>query len=411
MPAASAARGEAEREDRGGQAVKICLLSARFPPQRCGIGDYTHFLGTALAAIGHEVHVLTVEGDLDLALYPLHPNLRVKRVVGSWGLRGLPAVIRWLRDMRPEVLVIEYGPHAFELRGLTFAVNVLPTVLRVVSQIRVLTNFHELFLPFDRSLKHALGALWQRAMAFLIALPSHGLTANSSEWPRYLRRVGVWKRIRVIPVGSNIPRADASGEEVRQIRDSLGVGPKGLLIAGFGSLGADREVELVLHGLRRLKREQAVKLVWLGASGLQGERWARLQQATLAAELGQDIMWTGPLSHPEVSQIMSASDFFVLPLTDGVSTKRGTLAAALLHGLPILTTKGKRVDDVFVHRQNIYLVPSGNAQTFADGMVELARCPDLRAHIAAGARALYETTFTWEVIARQVSRACLSKNT
>src|SRR5439155_23145203 len=42
--------------------VKICLLTAEYPPDVGGVGDYTRRLGEALAALGVDVEVLTGRG-------------------------------------------------------------------------------------------------------------------------------------------------------------------------------------------------------------------------------------------------------------------------------------------------------------------------------------------------------------
>ncbi len=390
--------------------MRVCLLSARFPPDHDGNGDYTYFLACALARTGCEVEVLTSVGELDPVLYPLAAGLRVHRVAKSWGIRGLAGVVQLVRRLDPDALLIQYTPHAFDARGITFAVNILPLLVRVVTRTRVITNFHELFIPFDHSLKHWLGALWQRAMAFLMAAPSHGLTAISREWPERLRRVAVWKRVEVIPVGSNIPRAGITKQQARSLRDRLGGDGKTLVIGSFGSGGADRDIQMLLAGLRELKQRQSVKLIWLGASGLTQGQWATIAPISHGNDLGPDVLPTGHLSHPEISRMMSACDLLVLLFRDGVSTKRGTVAAALLHGLPILTTKGKLVDDLFVHGENVYLVPAGNAEAFSQGLRELARHPDLRARLGRGARTLYDSHFDWDVIAHQVVRVAQNKS-
>ncbi len=385
------------------ESIRVCLCSSHFPPDRGGVGDYTYFLASALARIGYDVQVLTTVGDADPVLYPAAPGVAVHRVVKSWGLRGLPRILQTVGALESDALVIQYAPHAFDRRGITLAVNLLPLVLRATTRIRVVVNFHELYIPFDRSLRHYLGALWQRAMAFVVAAPSQALAAVSTEWPRRLRRIGVWKRIQVIPVGSNIPRADVTAEALEAVRETLGVDRSTLLVGCFGSAGPHRDAVLLRTAVGKLRREQSMKLVWLGESGLRTERGAGLREAPGVGDDG-GITWTGPLSHPEISRIMSACDLFVLPFTDGVSTRRGTLAAALLHGLPILTTRGKRLDDVFVHRENVYLVPQGHTEALADGLLELARCPELRDRLARGARTLHDGYFAWDVIARQVAR-------
>jgi glycosyltransferase involved in cell wall biosynthesis len=93
----------------------------------------------------------------------------------------------------------------------------------------------------------------------------------------------------------------------------------------------------------------------------------------------------------------------VLALSDGISTKRGSLAAGLLHGLPIIATRGERVDSTFVHGENVYLVPVGDEHALSCALRELAASPELRARLARGARLLHERVFHWDVIARQVA--------
>jgi glycosyltransferase involved in cell wall biosynthesis len=156
--------------------------------------------------------------------------------------------------------------------------------------------------------------------------------------------------------------------------------------------------------LRSVKSQEHFRVIWLGKSGLR-EGPHELPRATETDGSNADIRWTGPLPHPDVSRVMAACDLFALPFTDGVSTKRGTLAAALLHGLPIITTRGRQVDGMFVHRENIYLVPRGDVRAFADGLRELARRPELRTRLALGARALHDAWFSWDTIARQVARS------
>jgi glycosyltransferase involved in cell wall biosynthesis len=385
--------------------MRVCLLSARFPPDLDGNGDYTYFLASALARLGCDVYVLTSVGEFSHGLYPLVPELRVTRLVKSWGIRGVLDIVRAVRGLDPDVLVVQYTPHAFHPRGMTLAVNLLPLLIRVTSRIRVMVNFHELYIPFDASLKHCLGALWQRAMAFLIAVTSNALTAISSEWPRRLRRIGVWQAIQVIPVGSNIPRAYVSPEELQAIRQKLGVTRNTLLIGCLGSAGPDRNIELLMAAIRQLQRQHTFKVVWLGKSGLREQLLTGAHEGARPNKGSCDIIWTGPLPHPEVSRTMAACDLFVLPFADGISTKRGSLAAALLHGLPVLTTRGERLDDMFVHGENVYLVPSGDERAFADGLLELAYCPELRTRLARGAKALHDARFGWEVIARQVARS------
>jgi glycosyltransferase involved in cell wall biosynthesis len=383
--------------------MKICLLSARFPPQRCGVGDYTCFLADALARVGHDVDVLTGAGELDESLYALPLNVRVHRVVDSWATKRLPDVITHLRKLDPQVLLIQYAPHAFDHRGITFAVNLLPALVRSSIGTRVVTNFHELYIPFDHSLKRNAGALWQRAAVGLLATGSHTLSVTVSAWERRLKRIGFRKHIQVVPVGSNIPLATISEAHRTRVRKQLLGESEGLLVAGFGARH-DRDIPAALYALQQLKRERPAKLVWIGG-GSAGERERlSIEEAMRVNGLEEDdVNWTGQLPHSEVSRLLSVCDLMMLPFVDGVSTRRTSAVTALQHGLPLLTTRGTRQEPWFVHGKNVYLVPAGDGNGLADGLMDLGRNTELRAGLGEGARTLFNTHFAWDVIAEQVA--------
>jgi glycosyltransferase involved in cell wall biosynthesis len=269
--------------------------------------------------------------------------------------------------------------------------------------MRVVTNFHEMYIPFGRSLKRNLGALWQRAAAVSMASGSHAISVTASEWERRLKGIGIRKRIRVIPVGSNIPQATINELDRARVRKELLGGSNGLLVAGLGAMH-DRDVPAVLYGLQQMQREWPTKLFWIGGGSLDQQSLVSINQAVQDNGLdNNDVEWTGVLPHPEVSRLLSACDVVILPFVDGVSTRRTTAMTALQHGLPLLTTRSARLEPFFSHGHNSYLIPAGDKQALASAMVELGGNPKLRARLARGGRALYETNFAWDVIAQQVA--------
>lgn len=383
--------------------MRICLLSARFPPQRCGVGDYTYFLAGALGSLGHEVHVLTAAGEGDSPLYPLHHRVTLHRLVSSWSAGGLPHLVSSIKRIDPQVLVIQYSPHSFDRRGLTTSINILPAVLRWAGSPFVIANFHELCIPYDGTLKHNLGSLWQRFAGLLLASSSDSVGATVEAWQRPLREMGIRKPIDVIPVGSNIPEVRISEEERSILRKEILHGPEGVLVVGFGAWH-DRDIPAVLGAVGQLKRRGRVKLVWIGGGpathGRHGSPFERVMNENGLDDL--DVFWSGVLPHPQVSRLLAIGDLMILPFTDGVSTRRTSAITALQHGIPLLTTRGADPQPWFVHGVNTYLVSAGDKRALGIGCVELVRQPDLRARLARGARELYETHFAWHVIAERV---------
>jgi len=315
----------------------------------------------------------------------------------------LPQLLAHVRRIEPDVLIIQYAPHAFDRRGVTVTVNLLPVLLRLRTRTRVVTNFHELYVPFGTSPKHVVGALWQRAMALLSAASSHDLTVTTPAWSRRLWTLGVRKTIVTIPVGSNIPRAGTSDRERAEVRKRYLGSQAGLL---FGVLGAshDRHIGGVLTAVSRLRSEQPTELVWIGGGQDDGSSRAVTAELPGSRVAAGDITWTGWLSHPQVSLLVSACDAVVLPFVDGISTRRTTAVTTLQHGVPLISTFGADPDPCFVHGESMLLVPAGDQQALVDALVDLAHHPELRKRLALNGRALYESRFTWDAIARQVAR-------
>lgn len=157
-----------------------------------------------------------------------------------------------------------------------------------------------------------------------------------------------------------------------------------------------------------LQRGHSPTLVMIGAdlgdSDASNASYAGIVRALAGElELEDGVRWTGHLSNEETSLALRELDVCVLPYLDGASFRRGTLMAALAHGLPIITTvpepapvNGPRLLDGV----NCRLVPPGDVGALAQAMEELAGEPPLRERLAAGALEL-AGSFTWEEIAKK----------
>jgi glycosyltransferase involved in cell wall biosynthesis len=120
----------------------------------------------------------------------------------------------------------------------------------------------------------------------------------------------------------------------------------------------------------------------------------------LIAQLGLEdrIRWTGFIPAEEVTASFEAADLCVLPYRDGVSLLHGTLHAALIHGVPIVTTRPRVHLPALGHGENVYLVAPGDASALAAAINQLAADKRLRRKLGAGAKILSER-FRWDTIA------------
>jgi glycosyltransferase involved in cell wall biosynthesis len=108
----------------------------------------------------------------------------------------------------------------------------------------------------------------------------------------------------------------------------------------------------------------------------------------------------GRLEPPELASWLAASDLFLIPLSDGVSTRRTTLMAALQHGLPVVGTRGPLTDTMLGQRPDaLHLVPAHDQRRFVEEVSRLSADPEQRAALGRSGRELYERHFAWPQIA------------
>lgn len=121
-----------------------------------------------------------------------------------------------------------------------------------------------------------------------------------------------------------------------------------------------------------------------------------------------DHLGIGPLIHApgvqppqDLSASFGALDVFLALYEDGASGARGTLMAALAHGLPVISTRGAATDaDWFVEEENVLFLESPDPAALAELILRILQDSQLRERLREGARRSYRAHFSWDVIAR-----------
>jgi glycosyltransferase involved in cell wall biosynthesis len=370
-----------------------------------GVGDCTYQLGRALSQLGHQVVVVTstkatgFSPRKDAAAQDPEARPIVDR--WSWGCWG--QVVKTAQDTRADVVHIQYQTAAY---GMHPAVNLLPLRFRLLRQRpRLLVTFHDLRAPY---LFPKAGVVREWANR-LLARWSDAVIATNVEDYQQLKATGLPAHPHLIPIGSNIRPRVPRGYDRREWRHSLGVADDETLLCYFGFLNASKGGETLFRALSELlRRDLPAKLVMIGGqvgdSDLTNRAYLERVKA-LGQELGvtDQVLWTGYIASEEVSASFAAADICVLPYRDGVSYRRGTLMAALAHGVPIISTEPRVPMDTLAHGQNIFLVPADDPGATADAVERLSADTELCARLARGAQELAQS-FTWDHIAAQTAQ-------
>jgi glycosyltransferase involved in cell wall biosynthesis len=376
----------------------MMLLSAEYPPQPGGVGDYTRRLALALAAAGHDLSVLTGRGN---GTAPPAERLQQWASIGGWDWRCWRETIAALDQARPHVLHLQYQTGAY---GMHPAINLLPWRLRVLPRRpAVVVTFHDLLEPYlfpkaGPARRWITNRLARDADAVVVTNAADAATLRA-------RRLAP----TTIPIGSNIPVMPPAGFWRPAWRAALGLAPNETLVAYFGLLARAKGVDVLLDALDHLPDQSPpLRLLLIGGSATAPQD--RAYAATLQARLQQPslrerIIQTGHVDEATVSAHLLASDLVVLPFHDGASFRSGSLLAALSHGAAVLTTQPAAPAAPgelprLVNETHALLVPPGEPAALAAALQRLATDARLRERLSSGARTL-AAHFGWDAIAQR----------
>lgn len=359
--------------------MHIALVCGSYPPRKCGVGDYTARLAEALAAAGQQVTVITSAGPAP----PDEGGVRVLRTVSEWDVPGVAGVVRLLGAAGVDVVNIQYPTQEYGRRPM---VNLLPWLVRAQLRLPAVATVHEYgSYRVPGRLRLALTARLSRAV----------IATNRAEAELLERWAGgPAARYTTIPIGSNLPCAPPAAFSRPELRARLGAGPNTVVLAFFGFISPSKGVELLLPALARaLALDPHLDLqLWLLTDREPAAARYQAYHAAFAQALGGSVhagrvVWTGYLEPAQASAHLLSADLAILPFLDGASLRRGSLLAALTHGLPVISTTGtSTAGDGLGRACGVQLVPAGDAQALADAILALARDREARATLAAHAR-------------------------
>ena len=358
------------------------IIAPSSPPKICGVGDHSLLLGRALAQRGPVLAHCgqrSPEGRLDGIETLLDFDSRFPWTLG--------AMARSNRFQPGDSVLFQYTNFAYGRYG--FNPWLAPALHRLRRRgLRVATMFHETYMPAIGFKIRLMGA-WQRQFFRQVGRASDLCMFSVEPWTRQYSSWFPHAKVRTLPVGSNMPLVGADPEEERR---KLGIPPGSICLVVFGGTHPSRLFEWIVRTSRTLT-DAGIGHVVVHV-GPDGEEVARRLE-------GAPLIGLGIRSPEDVSRALSAADIFLSPISDGASSRRGSLLAGLQHGLCCLTTRGPSTDAIFDEAGGRAMVFADDEDSFADLCVQLANNPQRRESIGREAGAFYSSNYSWPSIAKK----------
>ena len=176
----------------------------------------------------------------------------------------------------------------------------------------------------------------------------------AARMPRWYGLLRVRDRLRLIPNGPMIPRAEVDDAKRAALRDRYGAPGKALL-AFFGFVYEHKGID-DLFAMLDPKRHHLVIVGEVKESDpFQRTVLRRIHEPPLEGH----VTLSGFLPAMQAAEVLAAADAVVLPYREGAGTWNTTLKAAALQGTFVLTTSVERHG--FDAAQNVYYARPGDS--------------------------------------------------
>jgi glycosyltransferase involved in cell wall biosynthesis len=325
-----------------------------------GVADYTSVLAEALSARGVTTHIW------DAA----EPGVR----------RQVAAALA--RDTGP--LVVQYVPGAFGWRGanVPFCLWLL-SLRRQGHDVRVM--FHEPYFYFSaHPLRNGL-AVVQRVMAAVLLRAATVCYVSTSTWERYLGPYApAGTRFVPLPVPSTIPRSGSAAAQGEARARLLAPGTR-LLVGHFGTFG-EHIASTLSPILGRLLDERPDVTVVCAGRGSEGF----VKHLRRGARHGARLVAAGAVHSDALATMLAACDVLIQPYPDGVTTRRTSVMAGLINGVPTVTSEGVLTEALWRRAGAATMAPAHDNDAHVRAIVSLLDDERLRGELSTRSREFYD---------------------
>lgn len=268
--------------------MKIALISGSYPPDICGVADYTKRLYEQLN-----------KTDVSVSVYA------GKR----WGVFNAFRIHRDLLKTRADVYHMQYPATGY---GWKLGPHLLSLLRPLVMTIHECSQTHIL----------------RQVSLFLFTIRARKIIFTNEYELRYAERFAPWirKRSALVSIGNNIPLASA----VSKTSDRA--------VTYFGLIRPEKGLEEVIEMARLFKARQSGVIVRVVGTVLPGNE----RYFAFLRDQAKDLPLDWQLNLPDrlLSHTLAETQVAYLPFPDGASERRSSLIAMLANGAAIITTYG-----------------------------------------------------------------------
>lgn len=290
---------------------KIILITGSYPPNFCGVADYTQKLYKILS--NHRKNEIEVF------------------VKSNWKIKNIFLYTKELISRKVDIYHMQYPTEGY---GYSMVPLVLIIFLRLARK-KVIVTIHEL------SSRNILAYIYTQLLVFFAVKV---IVTNRLELKHACRYIFKSRKVTLIPIASNIKQSEFSDNKFdRRYVD----------VAYFGHIRPIKGIEDFLNTISLLNRNLKSQLIGQVPKNYE-DFFAEIKQKSkmLKVEVINDR------SEDEVADLLSDIKIAYLPFPDGISNRRGTALASLLNGCVVISRRSEIDEFNHFFDKYVYLVDS-----------------------------------------------------
>ncbi|HUI44632.1 MAG TPA: glycosyltransferase family 4 protein [Nitrospirota bacterium] len=364
-------------------AKKIGIITRALPPELCGIGDHSVLIGESLKKCGHDVYTFAGKGEERQNTYIIDDK---------WDRATFSRLIVLFKELKLDLIILQYTPlmylntDDFQNSDLidfwASCRNYWETALIVHE-----TYFRVWWYPSG----WIKGTIQKRSLKLLANLSVHIFSASHP----LVNEIESWEnepKVHLLPIGSNFPIISINREKWRLENN---ITKNDIVLVLFGGGMSLKWLSSHVKKVDSILSKSKIRFHWLLLGGVPRE-WFHLTAPVISP---------GKIPAEAISAWLQASDIFLMPHYAGVCSKRGTLMAAMQHGLPVVGTWGSMTDAFWKDMQGVSCVELSSPRRFAEVVLKTASDNSLRQMHGLYNRNYYCANLTWEHIAEVFLKA------
>jgi len=300
--------------------MKVLMICGSYPPENCGVGDYTYQLVNAFEDKSVNIQVLA---NID------------------WRIRSIFKTFKMIKVFKPDLLHIQYPSFNY---GLSLVPQILSLLFKSIVTLHEISKLHPLrklsLLPFSISARIIVTNRFEKNALF---------------------RLFFWrsdKNTFIIPIGSNI--------QMNPLND---IDSKKLNIVHFGQIRDNKGLEDVLALAYLLKKNNLPNRIIIAGQVL--SKYDSYYKSLRDKSTELCIDWFINLPEEKISQLLADNLIAYFPYPDGASERRGSLLAALNNLMFVITTKGEQTTDELLKVVRIIDHPLGVLDIISSEKIDL----------------------------------------